>query len=42
MRAGPYDYASYEASKAALERMARSIARRHAADGIRANVVRPA
>ena len=41
VRAGPYDYASYEASKAALERMARSIARRHAADGIRANVVRP-
>ena len=41
VRAGPYDYASYEASKAALERMARSIARRHAADGVRANVVRP-
>ncbi len=41
VRAGPYDYASYEASKAALERMARTIARRHAADGIRANVVRP-
>ena len=34
VRAGPYDYASYEASKAALERMARTIARRHAADGI--------
>lgn len=41
VRAGAYDYASYEASKAALNRMARTIARRHAADGVRANVVMP-
>ncbi len=41
VRAGAYDYASYEASKAALNRMARTIAKAHAADGVRANVVMP-
>ena len=41
VRAGPYSYASYEASKAALNRMARSIAAQHAPDGVRANVVMP-
>ncbi len=41
VRAGPYAYAAYEASKAALERLARSIARAEAPHGIRANVVRP-
>ncbi len=41
IRAGPYSYAAYEASKAALGRMARSIARAHAPDGVRANTVLP-
>ncbi|MEM9222534.1 MAG: SDR family NAD(P)-dependent oxidoreductase [Pseudomonadota bacterium] len=36
-----YRYASYEASKAALNRLAQSLAVEHAADGIRANVVMP-
>ena len=38
---GPYAYASYEASKAALGRMARSVARENAPFGIRANVILP-
>jgi NAD(P)-dependent dehydrogenase (short-subunit alcohol dehydrogenase family) len=41
IRAGPYAYAAYEASKAALNRLARTVARQHAAEGIRANVVMP-
>jgi NAD(P)-dependent dehydrogenase (short-subunit alcohol dehydrogenase family) len=41
LRAGPYSYVSYEASKAALQRMAQSIAREYAPKGIRANVVLP-
>lgn len=41
LRAGPYSYVSYEASKAALQRMAQSIAREYAPRGIRANVVLP-
>jgi NAD(P)-dependent dehydrogenase (short-subunit alcohol dehydrogenase family) len=41
LRAGPYSYVSYEASKAALQRMAQSIARDYAPRGIRANVVLP-
>ncbi|MEM7695044.1 MAG: SDR family oxidoreductase [Pseudomonadota bacterium] len=39
--AGGYAYASYEASKAALNRLCATIAVAHAADGIRANVVMP-
>ncbi|MEO1104965.1 MAG: SDR family NAD(P)-dependent oxidoreductase [Pseudomonadota bacterium] len=39
--AGGYQYASYEASKAALNRLAQTIAVGHAAEGIRANVVMP-
>ena len=38
---GSYSYAAYEASKAGLNRLARSLARAHAAEGIRANVVMP-
>ncbi|WP_421850392.1 SDR family NAD(P)-dependent oxidoreductase [Oricola sp.] len=38
---GPYSYAAYEASKAGLNRLARSLARAHASDGIRSNVVMP-
>lgn len=38
---GPYSYAAYESSKAGLNRMSRSIARAHAADNIRSNVVMP-
>jgi len=38
---GPYSYAAYESSKAGLNRLSRSIARAHAADGIRSNVVMP-
>lgn len=41
IRGGPYSYASYEASKAALNRFAQTIAVDHAADGIRANVILP-
>lgn len=41
IRAGPYSYVSYEASKAALDRMARSVAAEYAPKGIRANVVLP-
>lgn len=41
LRAGPYAYVAYEASKAALQRMAQSVARDYAARGIRANVVLP-
>lgn len=40
-QAGPYDYVAYEASKAGLNRMTRSIARAHAPENIRANVVMP-
>lgn len=38
---GPYSYAAYEASKAGLNRMGRSLARAHAADGVRCNVIAP-
>ncbi len=38
---GPYAYTSYEVSKAALCRLSRSVAREHAASGIRANVILP-
>ena len=38
---GPYAYASYEASKAGLCRLSRSIARAHAAEGVRSNAVLP-
>lgn len=38
---GGYAYASYEASKAALNRLSQTIAVTHAADGIRSNVVMP-
>lgn len=38
---GPYSYVSYEASKAGVNRMSRSIARAHASDNIRANVIMP-
>jgi len=38
---GPYSYVSYEASKAALCRFARSVARENAAHGIRANTILP-
>ncbi len=41
LRAGPYSYIAYEASKAALQRMAQSMARDLAADGVRVNVVVP-
>jgi NAD(P)-dependent dehydrogenase (short-subunit alcohol dehydrogenase family) len=41
LRSGPYSYVSYEASKAALQRMAQSIAREYAPKGIRANVILP-
>ncbi|MCE8009104.1 SDR family oxidoreductase [Aestuariivita sp.] len=41
IRSGLYSYASYEVSKAALDRMARSIAAQYAPKGIRANVVLP-
>ena len=38
---GGYQYASYEASKAALNRLSQTIAVSHAADGIRSNVIMP-
>jgi len=38
---GGYSYVSYEASKAALNRLSQSIAVAHAAEGIRANVIMP-
>ena len=38
---GSYSYVAYEASKAGVNRMGRSIARAHAADNIRANVIMP-
>ncbi|QBY00500.1 SDR family oxidoreductase [Rhodophyticola sp. CCM32] len=41
LRAGPYSYISYEASKAALQRMSQSIAREYAPKGIRANAILP-
>ena len=41
IRAGPYAYASYEASKAGLCRLSASIARAHAAEGIRSNAILP-
>lgn len=40
-QSGPYSYVAYESAKAGLNRLARSIAREHAADNIRANVVMP-
>lgn len=40
-RSGPYNYVAYEASKAGVNRLARSIAKAHAGDNIRANVVMP-
>lgn len=39
---GPYAYVSYEASKAALSRNARSVACENAANGVRANTILPA
>jgi len=39
--AGPYSYASYEASKAGLCRMSASIAREYAPFGVRANTIVP-
>lgn len=41
IRNGPYAYPAYEASKAALNRFARSVAVEFAARGVRANVVLP-
>ncbi|MEM8664332.1 MAG: SDR family NAD(P)-dependent oxidoreductase [Pseudomonadota bacterium] len=41
IRAGGYAYASYEASKAALNRLSQTIAVAHAADGIRSNIIMP-
>ncbi|GIX14295.1 MAG: oxidoreductase [Paracoccaceae bacterium] len=41
IRRGPYAYTAYEASKAALCRLAQSIAAEYAGQGIRANVVLP-
>ena len=38
---GSYSYVSYEASKAGLNRLTGSLARAHAADGIRANAIMP-
>jgi NAD(P)-dependent dehydrogenase (short-subunit alcohol dehydrogenase family) len=38
---GPYAYAAYEASKAGLNRLTRSAARAHAAEGVRINAVMP-
>lgn len=38
---GSYSYVAYESSKAGLNRMCRSVARAHAPDNIRANVVMP-
>ena len=38
---GPYSYVSYEASKAALCRFSRSVAKENAPHGIRANVILP-
>ncbi|MEO1192412.1 MAG: SDR family NAD(P)-dependent oxidoreductase [Pseudomonadota bacterium] len=41
IRAGPYSYVAYEASKAALQRMAQSMAREFADRNLRVNVVVP-
>ncbi|XWN30919.1 MAG: SDR family oxidoreductase [Devosia sp.] len=41
IRNGGYAYAAYEASKAALNRLSRTIAVAHAAEGIRSNVIMP-
>lgn len=41
IRGGPFAYPSYEASKAALNRFAVSVALEHATDGIRSNVILP-
>jgi NAD(P)-dependent dehydrogenase (short-subunit alcohol dehydrogenase family) len=41
LRAGPYSYAAYEASKAGLCRMSASIARQYAPFGVRSNTVVP-
>ncbi len=38
---GSYSYAAYEASKAGLNRLTRSLARAHAAQGVRVNAVLP-
>ena len=38
---GPYSYVAYEASKAGLNRLCKSVARAHAAQNIRANVIMP-
>jgi NAD(P)-dependent dehydrogenase (short-subunit alcohol dehydrogenase family) len=38
---GPYSYVAYEASKAGMNRMTKSIARAHAFENIRANVIMP-
>jgi NAD(P)-dependent dehydrogenase (short-subunit alcohol dehydrogenase family) len=38
---GPYAYAAYEASKAGLNRLTLSVARAHAAEGVRVNAVMP-
>jgi NAD(P)-dependent dehydrogenase (short-subunit alcohol dehydrogenase family) len=40
-QSGPYSYVAYEVAKAGVNRLARSIARAHAAENIRANVVMP-
>ena len=41
IRGGPYSYCSYEASKAALNRFAQTVAMDHARQGIRANAILP-
>lgn len=41
VHSGPYSYVSYEASKAALCRLSRSVARENAPHGIRANTILP-
>lgn len=41
VHSGPYSYVSYEASKAALCRLSRSVARENAPNGIRANTILP-
>lgn len=41
IRGGPFAYPSYEASKAALNRFATSVALEYASKGIRANVIMP-
>lgn len=41
IKAGPYSYVSYEASKAGLNRLSGSIAAEYAAHGVRSNVILP-